>query len=130
MCLIETDETTERDSLLKLSLDNVREDLELTVSVRSEAGRRLNAVFVDDAQGPEFLVFAIHVTVEVKTSVNSDLFAQGCAYSPREGECMERLEPAVISLTALLAGTGDNLHYHLVGLRSDRCGEAGNMRNP
>ena len=40
---------------------------------------------------------------------------------------MERLEPTVIGLAALLARARDNLHHHLVGRMDSRCAS---MRNP
>jgi hypothetical protein len=50
-------------SLLKFAVHDVREDLELSVRVCSEARLRRNAVLVDDSEGTKLAVVNIMITV-------------------------------------------------------------------
>ena len=66
--------------MFELAAHNVRPDEELAVRVRAEAGAALDAVFVDDAQGPKGLVGAVRVR--------------------GKGKGVEGVEPAVVGVTA------------------------------
>lgn len=47
--------------MLELAVDNVAPDEEFAVGVGAEAGAAFDAVFVDDSQGAEGLVFGVVV---------------------------------------------------------------------
>ncbi len=95
--------------LLKLAAHNVREDLELAVCVRAEASLGLDAVLVDDAEAAIVVVLCV-VVAECIRSAFTSLSSRTTHCSPGEAERMERLQPAMIGIAALGAGTRNELH--------------------
>lgn len=94
--------------LLEFTIHDVREDLKLPVRMGAEPSLWVNAVLVNNPQRAELLV--PRVVVASSRSVESSCWSNAPRDVPREAECVEGLEPTVVSVAALFAATRDNLH--------------------
>lgn len=72
------------------------------MGVRAEARLRLNTVLVDNAKATKLSVVIFCVPVRPWSQVNIGLRTMG-AHLRRKGEGMERLQPIVVGMTAVLA---------------------------
>jgi hypothetical protein len=86
--------------LLKLSLDNVTEDLEFTMSVGSKALVGLDAILVDYAKVSPFLIARIIIAAGI---CQYCIHEKGGNHSLSEIEGVERLEPSMICVASFLA---------------------------
>ena len=96
--------------LLKLSRDDIREDLVFAVRMCTEAGLGLDTVLVQDSERTELRVFAVAVAVKYVSPTrkhHSSLIHLQCK---REG--VECLEPAVFGVAALFTGASNKADGH------------------
>lgn len=93
------------DVLFEFSGHDVRKDLELGMRVRAESCPGLHAVFIDDSQLSELHMFKVLIPA---TCQNSPTTINMCSHLRCEGESVERLEPAMISMTTLGAPSRNN----------------------
>ena len=95
-----------------------REDFEFAVRMCSESFIRCHSVFVEDAQAAELHKTVILVTAE---RCQLDCYKSKKKYTPCEGPSVERLEPAVVGVTTLMAGADDDLEVARSRQRDLRC---------